>query len=561
MGEKKYILVSEPISTGANYITDIIDRGYTPIAFFPYLTVHDEMYEEHCRKRCADAFPRETVIIYGDSDYDKVIEQLRKYNIVCVVIGSEAGVIIGDRIANDLNLLGNPTTFSAAHINKDIMQNVLKEAGIRHIKGEVVHSAREAEDFITRENLHKTVVKYLDGSASIGLHICSDMAQAIAAVELELAAVKRMGSESRLLVQEFIEGTEYVVNTVSSAGKHCITDVWRYKKVRIGAMGNAYDNVELVTRLSPDCHKMCRYALSAVEALGIKYGPTHGEYMLGDNGDVVLIELGARPMGGSMPVSFQDRIFGFHLTGLSLDSYLDPDKFNEFERQSYRPKCYANIKTLIATKSKKLSDLPVFNIMKNLNSVFRVSFDTMLETDAIGQTVDLDTSPGTMFLVNDSEMQLHYDLERIHDLEFKYDALLFGNGVSSDESEKTNLELLESVTAGFSEPILVFTDYAANDCKCAEYIVDFDGELPEVSAEVRTVIVHLHKFVNHTEDFMERFSDIVKRYGVSKVLISGGSCEMLPYGCRGAGAILGINGFALEMPRDSMPDILVGTRE
>lgn len=40
-----------------------------------------------------------------------------------------------------------------------------------------------------------------------------------------------------VLVQEFMAGTEYVVNCVSQGGKHKVVSIWRYDKVRAGRAG------------------------------------------------------------------------------------------------------------------------------------------------------------------------------------------------------------------------------------------------------------------------------------------------------------------------------------
>ncbi len=39
-------------------------------------------------------------------------------------------------------------------------------------------------------------------------------------------------AHKEVLIQEYIDGTEYVVNTVSCNGKHMVTDIWVYSKVR-----------------------------------------------------------------------------------------------------------------------------------------------------------------------------------------------------------------------------------------------------------------------------------------------------------------------------------------
>ena len=267
---KQYVLVVEPISTGMNYLTDIVRLGYTPLALFPYLEVTAETaaFVDEARKAYAGSFPAETLVLYAPASYDELLAQLKQYDIVCAVVGHETGAEVGDRLAADLGLPGNPPASSRRHRDKDAMQQALKDHGLRHIRGKIIHSAAEAEAFIDEEGLGKTVVKHIDGMSSTGLHICDTRAQALAAVQLELGKTNGFGKETgAVLLQEFIAGTEYVVNTVSCNGKHCITDVWRYRKVAVGSDGNPYDHAMLLTRLEPEHVEMCRYALQAVDAL------------------------------------------------------------------------------------------------------------------------------------------------------------------------------------------------------------------------------------------------------------------------------------------------------
>ncbi len=52
---------------------------------------------------------------------------------------------------------------------KDKMQEILKEKGLRSIKGQLVNSLEEAIDFYDSENLKKVVIKpsYSAGSSSV----------------------------------------------------------------------------------------------------------------------------------------------------------------------------------------------------------------------------------------------------------------------------------------------------------------------------------------------------------------------------------------------------------
>ena len=125
----------------------------------------------------------------------------------------------------------------------------------------------------------------------------------------------------KALIQERINGTEYVVNTVTRAGESYITAVYVYTKVPIPGGSMLYDRSESImdSEVTPQIKEIMDYALKVVKAIGIEYGPVHGEYMLDDEGPV-LMEVNCRICGGDMSMEFLEKQFGHHETNRSLDS-------------------------------------------------------------------------------------------------------------------------------------------------------------------------------------------------------------------------------------------------
>ena len=127
---------------------------------------------------------------------------------------------------------------------------------------------------------------------------------------------------NELLIQERINGTEYIVNTVSHKGIHRVTLVWKYNKVKTSEGAIIFDACETVNKLSLGEAEMVEYAFSVADALDIQYGPVHGEYMIDEDGPV-LIEVNCRPCGANMPAEYLDQISGQHETDSILDAYLN----------------------------------------------------------------------------------------------------------------------------------------------------------------------------------------------------------------------------------------------
>ena len=574
---RRYLLVCEPVSTGRNYVLDAERRGYVPIALFPWIDLSIEgnrTYQEEFRDEAAATFPADTVVVYADEDYETTLERLRGLDIACVVIGSEQGAIIGDRIARDLGLPGNPVGMSTAHVNKDDMQRALARAGLRHIRGRLVRSVDEAAGFIDAEGLTKTVVKHVDGAGSVGLHICATKDDALEAVRDELGKnVMFAKTSDSMLVQEFVEGTEYIVNTVSRAGRHCITDIWRYHKVAVGSEGNPYDNATLTTRLEPAHYELCRYALAVVDALGIKYGPTHGEYMLTSTG-AVLIEAGARPMGAGMSADYLDEVLGHHITDVSLDSYLEPARFEAFCDSPYRPRKSAMLKLFIAPEAMRIDSIPLLNVLGSLRSLHSVDLAGTVGSTELSKTVDLETAAGCLYLCNEDESQLMGDYRLVRLLETDFFGMLFEGdrervelpGEDASASLAGALEAWGRSMASQGRGLVVFTNDASSERPEA---VGERGEVVDISEAFSVeagaasgpcdLILHLTSSDFSMEDLMQSLTKVIADRNVRRVVVPEAVFPLVPYGSAGIAVMLETNGFTVEVPTWEQRGLLVAT--
>ena len=227
------------------------------------------------------------------------------------------------KLSHDLNLLGNPIENLDAMTLKNEMQNRLKEHGLRYIRGKVVDSVEDAIKFYEDEDLKEVVLKptYSAGSASV--RICLDKDEMIESLKemLEHSANYFGNEDNDIVIQERINGDEYIVNTVSCDGVHNLTLIWKYTKIRTSDGSIIYDTAQTVNELSIGEAEMVEYAYQVADAIGVKYGPIHGEYMIDEEGPV-LIEVNCRPCGGNMEAKFLNRISGQHETDSILDAYL-----------------------------------------------------------------------------------------------------------------------------------------------------------------------------------------------------------------------------------------------
>jgi biotin carboxylase len=219
---------------------------------------------------------------------------------------------------------------------KQAMQEALRDYGIRYVRGEAVYSEEEAIRFYRELGKDSVVVKPIRGAGSTGVYLCCGEEEMLDAVHQHFTEALNNGfSKPCVLVQERIYGTEYVVNTVSCEGMHRISSVGMYEKHRLSNGSNAYSYFRYISKLGVGHSRLLNYACEVADAIGIKYGPVHGEYMVDENGPV-LIEVNCRPMGGGLDRKYSELVVGHHETDVALDAYLDREIFLRDSRKPYR---------------------------------------------------------------------------------------------------------------------------------------------------------------------------------------------------------------------------------
>ena len=434
------IIVVDCFSTGKNFIKDIVRRNYHPII----LEVNIDCMTEECAKTRAQKYRAlyESIdddfdLIYEQDTFEQTVELVKKFDPVLILPGREGGVVLATKLANELGLTSNPIESLDAMTLKDEMQNALKRAGIRYIKGKTVKSPEEGLKFYRESGLKEVVVKPTRGVASVGVTICSNEEEFYQAMKSTLGFGGFFGEETNeVVIQERIKGDEYIVNTVSHNGVHRVTTLWKYYKKQTNEGNYIYDFMESINELDISHAEMVEYAYNVADAIGIKYGPVHGEYMIDEKGPV-LIEVNCRPCGGSMDAEFLDKLSGQHETDSILDSYLNPERFNYERMKKYRLQSYGGLKFFIIPKDIFPQSIPMEHIGKQLKSHYKtVPIDLTDDPQLLEKTKDLETAGGIIYLNHEDYHTLQKDLNYLRSVE----SLAFSQIISDGSDKKTTKE-------------------------------------------------------------------------------------------------------------------------
>lgn len=560
------IIIVQCMSTGKNYVQDIIDRNYNPIilemkAFGDSeeaLAYHEEVKAEY------DLIENEFDLIYEKDTYEETLEMVREYNPLLIVAGTEDGVILATRLANDLDLLCNPIENIDALTLKDEMQNKLAENGIRSIKGKVVRSVEEAIEYYDEEGFHGVVVKPVYSAASVGVRLCSNRQEMIEAVKEVFNLTGVYGNDlNELVIQERINGQEYVVNTVSCDGVHRVTMIWKYNKIKTAEGGNVYDYDETVNELGIGEAELVEYAYDVADALGVKYGPVHGEYMIDEKGPV-LIEVNCRPHGGNLDAKFLDMISGQHETDSALDSYLNPEKFNLERLKGYRLFAHGVVKTFIVPKNLIARSSPMNSIGVNLKSFFKTDLNSIQSPQTFSKTQDLETAGGNVYLAHEDPNQLQQDVDFLRDIEKRAFQLVLSEELH-DDKVIDNDGIFNGINSLINEikpygTSLLVTENVFDDLMVSQVSAD---EIDGIKGNFDCIVINLNESIACMKDeeiaklFLAIF-DKVKFGGL--IFIPKTTYDFMPNARLGAEALLKVLDFKIELPIHKMNRMVIASK-
>ncbi|MEM7173969.1 MAG: ATP-grasp domain-containing protein [Bacteroidota bacterium] len=276
-------------------------------------------------------------------------------------------------------------------------------------------SLRKIIDWYLRKGYKKVVVKPLESAGGDNVHFCTSIQEIKQACQKILHQKNVFGElNKRILIQQFIRGDEYAVNTVSLHGKHYVSDVWKVNKL---AHTPAYDYCEIVPSTHPRYQRLIKYTEQVLSSLGIRHGAAHTELRYNENGPI-LIETAARLMGAAQH-SFEAEIYqGNTQVSLLVTSLLDPKGFQDILKRKLAQKKFGMNIHLVSRVHGKVSDFDMASFLKSLPSTH--SFILPPSGYPVAPSENLIGFIGIVFLINDDPAQLHRDKAAIRAAERNY---------------------------------------------------------------------------------------------------------------------------------------------
>lgn len=348
-------------------------------------------------------------------DVGSTARSLRDLGVEFVVPGCESGVMLADRLAEELNLKRNDFAQTRVRRNKFLMSQRLREAGLAHARSFLVHT--EAELLAASRSLggFPQVVKPVDSAGSDGVHFCQSHDDLREAFHLEIGKINEMGQRNEcLLLMEFLSGQQYKVQSVSCSGLHESYEVWRDDRVMVAGAGVINAKEVLVPADSSECRAVVDYVREVLTAFGVCFGVSFSEVMVTNEG-VVLIESAARIMG-TQDLEVISDVSGFHSARLCVASYLGTRALDLELAKSVVDREHLCVAGLLNEHSGRLTSMMWWRALRD-RPTFRGMLRAPVLDDELVPTMSFSTNFGLVYLAHKDPELVEADYEWIRSRE------------------------------------------------------------------------------------------------------------------------------------------------
>lgn len=355
-------------------------------------------------------------VVNSHGALDAIVDGLRKYDVTCVVAGTETGVEMAEQLAALLDVPGNEPSTSRVRRDKFKMHEQLRAAGLSALPQANCTTVQQALDWAQQHGKWPVVVKPTASAGADGVTFCDDLDQVKTAASAILGQRNKLGElNEAIVIQEKLVGQQYIVNAVSINGEHYISEIWRDDKIAVENASLICDREVLLEPDSAISLSLQQYVKACLDALGIKEGPSHSELFKTSDGQLVLIETAARMQGTIDHKAVVEATGHSHVTLTAL-RYADPGAFARLVGSTYQRRTNLHCVTLCSTHAGIVVDNHCPDKIGKLAS-FRSLIHTPRPGEAVARTIDLFTNPGIVYLANADESHLEREYRQIRSWE------------------------------------------------------------------------------------------------------------------------------------------------
>lgn len=329
----------------------IIDRA----KLMGLYTVGIDPCEDATCRDCVDAFE-----IVGGQDFDGTMAVAKKYQIDAIVTAAtDKPLVMMARVAKELNLPFYSVETAQWSTDKFQMKERFELGGVPHAQGRLISKVEEAEGLI-----FPVIVKPRDNSGSRGVKLCRDKNE----LQISIDEALENSKLDTVLVEEFIEGPEYSIESLHHDGKSEVIQFTEKKTTEFPY------NVELghiqPANISDENKQKIREIVEKIgKALNFENCPSHTELKINDRG-IFVIETSPR-LGGDYITSILTPLS----TGVNLEDELLKISLGEVINSQPNAVQYSGVRFFSFEEGSVIKHVPNKDFVKGWPHVVDFSFN------------------------------------------------------------------------------------------------------------------------------------------------------------------------------------------
>lgn len=205
---------------------------------------------------------------------------------------------------------------------KSRMRELCQSAGIKTIPYLVTNDIQAVKYFFEQQ-VGSVIIKPVDSQGSRGVTQVKTIAELRDAFDKAMSYSK----QKKVIVEQFIDGQEVEVDTVMYRDEIkavLIGDVFNFESIQIFS---AYERIYPSQLPAATQDEIRRVNTQTLQVLGLHTGWTHGEYMVATNGDVYLLEVGARGGGNYIGSDIVKTMIGVSTDEMAFRTAIGDESF------------------------------------------------------------------------------------------------------------------------------------------------------------------------------------------------------------------------------------------
>lgn len=398
---KDTVVIVDPFSTGALIAPELAKRGVQCYGVLSSETIPSRFTQSYTGEGFADK------TLYSPEEISRIIDS---ESLLAIIPGSETGVYCAEKLSSSYPIPQNNYHTTDYRRKKSVMQQQLALAGLKNIASKKI--SRRDTDISDINSLSGYVIKPDNSCLTDGVIFVDNKEDAVKWIaQINWDKTNIVGEQNEYyLVQERLDGEEFVVDLVAGREGIKICTLCRYKKGLHNGSHFVYESLDVLDVNDRNYATLIDYAKTSAVALGVEFGPAHLEIMNTPNGPT-LIELGARLHGGIAPLVFE-KCYSPGLLTSTVDLLT-----GHFSISPTELKNQARIVFLI-NENEQFTVTDVAALTKQIQSVNGVTHVKLFLSDnqTVPLTIDLSNCPGIIALVAATKTELDIAEQQVRHL-------------------------------------------------------------------------------------------------------------------------------------------------